>query len=85
MKINPYHSVSNVYRQSIERTNPKKGRRLKKDQVEISQAALEMQKGTPFEKARQEKVAELKKKIEAGEYKVHPHSVAAKFYEFWNE
>lgn len=85
MRINPYQSIQHIYRQQVEKANVKKETRQKGDQVEISSEALEMQKGTPLEKARQEKVAELKKKIESGEYKVNAKAVAAKFYEFWNE
>lgn len=86
MKINPYHPIQqNPYRKQIEKTEQTNDLKAKRDQLEISSKALEMQKGTPLEKERQEKVAELKRKIEAGEYKVNPQAVANKFYEYWNE
>ncbi len=85
MKINPYQPLQqNLYRKQMEKSEQIYGFRTQSDKVEISPEALEMQKGTPFEKARQEKVAELQRKIEAGEYKINAQAVANKFYEFWN-
>ncbi|NEU30262.1 flagellar biosynthesis anti-sigma factor FlgM [bacterium LRH843] len=86
MKINPYQSVhQNPYRKQMDKVEKAEVAKAKSDKLEISAEALTMQKGTKFEIERQEKVAELKRKIEAGEYKVNPQAVASKFYDFWNE
>jgi negative regulator of flagellin synthesis FlgM len=86
MKINPYNSIQqNPYRKQIEKTEKMTNVQAKRDKLEISSEALSMQQGTKIEKERQAKVEELKKKIEAGEYKVDSQAVANKFYEFWNK
>ncbi|MEC2071270.1 flagellar biosynthesis anti-sigma factor FlgM [Alkalihalophilus marmarensis] len=86
MKINPYQSVQqNPYRKQVDASEKVQGAKKKVDKLEISTEALEMQKGNPIEKAREEKVEALKKQIEAGEYKVNPEAVAKKMYEFWND
>ena len=56
----------------------------KKDKLEISSEALELQKENSFEIERQEKVEQLKEKVQSGEYEVNPREVAKKMYEFWN-
>jgi negative regulator of flagellin synthesis FlgM len=86
MKINPYNSIQqNPYRKQIDKTEKAADVSTKRDKLEISSEALQMQKGTRIENERAEKVAALKKKIDAGEYKVDAQAVANKFYEFWNE
>ncbi|MDV2684295.1 flagellar biosynthesis anti-sigma factor FlgM [Alkalihalophilus sp. As8PL] len=84
MKINPYQSIQqNPYRKQVEQSE-KLPEAKKVDKLEISSQALEMQKGNPLEKARQEKVEALKKQIESGEYRVDKEAVAQKMYDFWN-
>ncbi len=45
---------------------------------------LELQKENSFEIERQEKVEQLKEKVQSGEYEVNPREVAKKMYGFWN-
>lgn len=86
MKINPFNSVhNNPYRKQIEKQEKANDAQHKKDKLEISQVAKEMQESTKLEAARQEKVNELKQKIESGDYKVDPYAVAKKFYEYWSK
>ncbi|WP_096202423.1 flagellar biosynthesis anti-sigma factor FlgM [Bacillus sp. FJAT-45350] len=86
MKINPLGPMNNnPYRKQIERQEAISEVKQKRDKVEISKTAQEMQQVTKAEVARQEKVEALKEKVQSGEYKVDPHAVAKKFYEFWNE
>ena len=44
----------------------------KRDKVEISSEALELQKGNSLELERQKKVEELREKVQSGEYEVNP-------------
>ncbi|NSL51779.1 flagellar biosynthesis anti-sigma factor FlgM [Calidifontibacillus erzurumensis] len=84
MKINNFRPVHmNPYRKQIEKFD-KAEKTAKTDKVQISAEALELQKANRIELDRQAKVEELKKKIEAGEYKVNPREIAKKMYEFWN-
>ncbi|MCL7746742.1 flagellar biosynthesis anti-sigma factor FlgM [Halalkalibacter alkaliphilus] len=86
MKINPYNSIhQNPYRKQIEKNDKAAGVSAKRDKLEISSEALQMQKGTKIEQERAEKVKALKQKIDAGEYKVDAKAVANKFYEYWNQ
>ncbi|MDQ0254526.1 negative regulator of flagellin synthesis FlgM [Evansella vedderi] len=85
MKINPLHSV-NAYRKQQE-VNVQKTSSIsqKRDQVQISSAAKKMQQSTQISAERQEKLNQIKEKIDSGTYEVKPKEVARKFYEFWDK
>lgn len=86
MKINPFNSVQqNPYRKQVDRQEKTAEVKAKRDQVEISHVAKELQHSNKFEAVRQEKVAQLKEQIDSGKYKVDAQAVARKFYEYWNE
>ncbi|WP_100405461.1 flagellar biosynthesis anti-sigma factor FlgM [Bacillus solitudinis] len=86
MKINPYQSVQqNQYRKQVEKSEKLAETNTKRDKLEISSKALEMQQGNRIEKTRLEKVEDLKKQIESGDYKVTPQAIASKFYDYWNK
>ena len=57
----------------------------KKDQLEISYEAQEMQKDNKIIAERKEKVDSIKEKVEAGEYKIDVEQVAQKMYKFWSK
>lgn len=77
MNVNPYNK-------QMDKVDKLQGTK-KQDKIEISTEALELQKGSQFEIERQEKVAELKSKIESGEYKVNPEEVARNMYSYWDD
>ncbi|WP_209121475.1 flagellar biosynthesis anti-sigma factor FlgM [Alkalihalobacillus sp. BA299] len=84
MKINPYQSIqNNPYRKQVEKQTSTNETSTKKDQIQISKAALELQQSTRIDAARQEKVSELKEKIQSGTYKVDAQAVANKLYDYW--
>lgn len=56
----------------------------KRDKLEISSEALELQKGNPLELERQQKVEQLKAQVQSGEYEINPREVAKKMYDFWD-
>lgn len=85
MKINPLNQVNNPYaRRQVERQQLADSIK-KRDQIEISQAAKEMQLSSRIDKERQQRVNELKEQIDNGTYQINAHAVARKFYDYWNE
>lgn len=84
MKINNIGRVNmNPYNKQIEKMGQVQSA-SKRDKLEISSEALELQKGNPLELERQQKVEQLKAKVESGEYEINPREVAKKIYDFWN-
>lgn len=85
MKINNFRPVNmNPYNKQINQTNKQESAK-RSDKLEISAEALEMQQGgNQIEIERQQRVNELKNKVESGEYKINPEEVARKMYSFWN-
>lgn len=84
MKINNIGRVNmNPYNKQIEKMNQVQST-SKRDKLEISSEALELQKGNPIELERQQKVEQLKAKVESGEYEINPREVAKKMYDFWD-
>jgi len=63
-------------------------RSMGKDEVKISDQALELQKlesDTEVTPARKEKIKELKQQIEQGTYHVPSEKIAEKFLSFWKK
>lgn len=86
MKVNPFNNVQqNPYRKQVDRSEKVSEVKAKRDQIEISNVAKELQESNKIEAARQEKVQQLKEQIDSGEYKVDAKAVARKFYEYWNQ
>ncbi|OLO38088.1 flagellar biosynthesis anti-sigma factor FlgM [Alkalihalophilus pseudofirmus] len=86
MKINPYQNIqNNPYRKQVEKQAAQHEVQSKKDQIQISKAALELQQSTKIDAARQEKVNQLKEQVQSGNYKVDAQAVANKFYDYWTE
>ena len=85
VKINGFRPVNvNPYQKQLDKTEKTQSAK-QKDQLEISQEALDLQKGSQFEVDRQQKVAELKSKVESGDYQVDPKKTAQKLYSFWDD
>ncbi|MBU9711767.1 flagellar biosynthesis anti-sigma factor FlgM [Evansella tamaricis] len=84
MKINPMHSV-HAYQKAQEVGGKKKVATSKnQDRLDISLEAKKMQESSKFSAERQEKVDQVKAKIENGTYEVNAREVAKKFYDYWN-
>ena len=75
--VNPYKNQLNKLEQM------EKGPNKKKDVVEISAEAKEMQQVSPFEKERQIKVDELRIQVENGTYKPQPSEIAKSIINFY--
>lgn len=85
MKINgPNPTNFNPYKQSIQPKTEPKSEGNKKDQIEISSKAKQLQEGASDPK-RAAYLEELKKKIDAGEYNVDVDKTAQKMMDFWKK
>ncbi|WP_088032450.1 flagellar biosynthesis anti-sigma factor FlgM [Evansella clarkii] len=85
MKINPMHSVNAYRKQQGVSQQQQAGQPNKRDEVQISSDAKKMQQSSQVSLERQEKIRQLKEKIDNGTYKADAHETARKFYDFWNE
>ena len=74
----------NPYNKQIEKME-KASATSKKDKLEISTEALELQKGGSVEAQREKLVEELKNKVNSGQYEIEPQKIAEKMYSFWND
>ena len=77
--VNPYKNQLNKLEQM------EKGPNKKKDVVEISTEAKEMQQISSFEKDRQIKVDELRSQVENGTYKPQPSEIAKSIINFYKK
>lgn len=75
--MNPYNRNTN----NINKENQKLGKST--DKIEISTAAKEMQQISQYATERQEKVAEIKRQVENGTYKINPQEVAKSVYRYY--
>jgi negative regulator of flagellin synthesis FlgM len=76
MNVNPYQRQFNKTEQAAKATN-------KKDKVEISLAAKELQEATKFETARQEKIERLKQQIQTGTYQIDEKAIAESILNYY--
>jgi negative regulator of flagellin synthesis FlgM len=78
MNVNPYERQFN----KVERQIPSA---RKKDQVEISEEAKELQEASKWERARQEKVERLKQQVQNGTYAIDPKAIAKSIIEYYRK
>jgi negative regulator of flagellin synthesis FlgM len=76
MNVNPYERQFS----KVERQVPSA---RKKDQVEISEAAKELQEAAKWESARQEKVEKLKQQVQNGTYTIDPKAIAKSIIQYY--
>lgn len=77
MGVNPYKKQMNNM------NNAEKEAAVKKDNVEISSAAKELQQSSSITAARQEKVEALKEQVQNGTYKIDVNEVATGIVDFY--
>lgn len=84
MKINGLNHSNNIhaYKKNMENLQSTQGRD-RRDQLEISSEAKQLQQNSQYTDARQNKIDSIKEKIDAGQYRVDDFATAKKFYEFW--
>lgn len=76
MNVNPYERQFNKVERQVPSTR-------KKDQVEISEAAKELQEASKWESARQEKVEKLKQQVQNGTYTIDPKAIAKSMIQYY--
>lgn len=76
---------TNPYSKNQHKGNVTSDKANRKDELTISKEAMAMldQVGGAHELSRQEKVAELKQQVQAGQYEVDAEQVAAKLLDWW--
>lgn len=75
--FNPYHD------QIQKNVNHKSYQQNKKDQLEISEEAMKLQKGESADEKRLAYVKAIKHKIDTGTYEVDYQQTAQKMIDFW--
>ncbi|TFB24382.1 flagellar biosynthesis anti-sigma factor FlgM [Filobacillus milosensis] len=84
MKINPLNNTNlNPYKKNIQKQQDVKNAGQPQDKLEISNQAKQLQGNNSIVEARQEKVDELKKQVQNGDYQVDPKKTAEKMIDFW--
>ncbi|AQQ54142.1 flagellar biosynthesis anti-sigma factor FlgM [Planococcus lenghuensis] len=76
--VQSYHKQTQVT--PVAKSNPLQ----REDQLQISDKAKELfEKKDDIDAERQDKIQELKARIQSGEYEVSNEKLAGKFYDFW--
>ncbi|EZP75128.1 anti-sigma-28 factor FlgM [Parageobacillus genomosp. 1] len=76
MNVNPYQRQYSRLDKQVSSAN-------KKDQVEISEAAKELQEAAKWESARQEKVEKLKQQVQNGTYTIDSKAIARSIIQYY--
>ncbi|WP_042222441.1 flagellar biosynthesis anti-sigma factor FlgM [Oceanobacillus manasiensis] len=83
MKINgPNQTNFNPYKSHLQKHTEIK-KETKQDQLEISNQAKQLQEGGKTSPERAEYIQNIKKAVDAGEYKVDAEKTAQKMIDFW--
>ncbi|MBP1971173.1 negative regulator of flagellin synthesis FlgM [Virgibacillus natechei] len=86
MKINgPNQTNFNPYKNQMQKQADYKNEVNKKDQIEISSQAKQLQENEKPHVQRASYVQEIKNAVESGEYKVNPERTAEKMIDFWSK
>ncbi|OZU88802.1 flagellar biosynthesis anti-sigma factor FlgM [Virgibacillus indicus] len=86
MKINgPNQTNFNPYKNQIQKQNEVKKEINKKDQIEISSHAKQLQENEKPNAKRAAYVQEIKNAVESGEYKINHEKTAQKMIDFWSK
>lgn len=85
MKINHFGRINmNPYNKQQEKIEQIQ-KSDRKDKIEISSEAKELQKIGSIEVERQEKVNAIKKEVQSGRYELNAREIAEKMYSFWDD
>ncbi|MCF3943439.1 flagellar biosynthesis anti-sigma factor FlgM [Oceanobacillus alkalisoli] len=86
MKINRFNQLNfNPYKQQLQKQTEMKKAAKRSDELQISKEALKLQEKDQPNNKRAEKVQEIKKQIENGEYKMNHEVTAQKMLDFWTK
>jgi len=84
MKIQGPHPSINQYNKHMQQQPTKKKSTSNKDQINISDAARQMQKNKTSDSKRSAYVHDIKQEVQSGEYKIEPEKIAKKIVDFWS-
>lgn len=85
MKIQrPNQTYLNLYNKQMEKQLQKQENANKKDQIQISKAAKQLQHDIKINENRRESVEAIKNKIDAGHYELDIEKTAEKMIQFWS-
>jgi negative regulator of flagellin synthesis FlgM len=86
MRINGSDKANfNPYQRQFQKQTEMKNETLKKDQLEISAEAKQMQKNEKVQKERAAYVEKLKQAVTSGDYQVNHKKTAEKMLDFWQK
>lgn len=86
MKINgPNHMNFNPYKNQVQKHSEVNKEINKKDQIEISSHAKQLQENEKTNGKRAAYVQEIKDKVASGEYKINYEKTAQKMIDFWSK
>jgi len=84
MKIQGSHPSINQYNKHMQQQPTKKKSTFNKDQLNISDAARQLQKNKTSDSKRSAYVHDIKQDVQSGEYKIEPEKIAKKIVDFWS-
>lgn len=85
MKINGSNQTNfNPYKNQVQKQAEIKNEVNKKDQIEISSEAKQLQESEKPNAKRASYVQEIKNQVDSGEYKVNHEKTAEKMIDFWS-
>jgi negative regulator of flagellin synthesis FlgM len=87
MRINHFNSIQNnpYKKQTQDMKQESVQSAYKKDEIRISDEAKKLLSSSKFEQERAEKVNEIKRQVESGNYQVSPSKIAISILDFWRK
>jgi negative regulator of flagellin synthesis FlgM len=87
MRINHFNSIQNnpYKKQTQDMKQESVQSALKKDEIRISDEAKKLLSSSKFEQERAEKVNEIKRQVESGDYQVNTSKIAKSILDFWRK
>jgi negative regulator of flagellin synthesis FlgM len=87
MRINHFNSIQNnpYKKQTQDMKQESVQSAFKKDEIQISDEAKKLLSSSKFEQERAEKVNEIKRQVESGDYQVNTSKIAKSILDFWRK
>jgi negative regulator of flagellin synthesis FlgM len=87
MRINHFNSIQNnpYKKQTQDMKQESVQSAYKKDEIRISDEAKKLLSSSKFEQERADKVNEIKRQVESGNYQVNTSKVAKSILDFWRK
>jgi negative regulator of flagellin synthesis FlgM len=87
MRINHFNSIQNnpYKKQTQDMKQESVQSAFMKDEIQISDEAKKLLSSSKFEQERAEKVNEIKRQVESGDYQVNTSKIAKSILDFWRK